>query len=1235
MRIIPITVIVLATVITAVFPSHGEIAYPLTSGISPLPEYSMNFSQMPIGTFPSNSSVLNFSNVSLAQGSRISVENNSMGRGLNINADSASNLNDLTLFQISTQFANTTELSVTFSWNQNNNFAETGNQILITNNNFTLCSLKFGPEYNYSLYLISAGSVEKFSEPRYSQFLSLYVFFSGNLGDSILLGLSYGYGNYVPIPVQVNISQGLSAGSVGLILGGAVANLTLYTLSVIYKESYADFPGQTNNDIFQYRTPLEISGVGSISSPLIDANRADIIFVHSLKAIEWYNINNGSYGVLRNISGTFSGTEDYLTESLAVFAFYGENGTNIYTINLTSFSLIRWKIPEINGSFPFKVGSNELYAYFAHRLFILNLSTGELQSETLQQNLTFLSINVSSTAIIRLYNADNGTLAIINADPNGITSELYHNESSLLRSAPSALTDSYGYGMIDMGAVNVFTSSNESWLVNGSAEIATTASGKTVAIFAGTYYIFTGDAWGSVVLSQKASRIWLVNSSIAIAEVNDTLYLYWSEGAPFSTFPISIQANLQAYYRGNCSIDVIINSSAPCTVYSQVDGVPVPFRNGTIKINSTSFPNGTNTLNVSANNSVGNSEQCSFPIVFDNYAVSLTSSFSNGSAIAAGSYVNFTVKGVPNCTAIIHMLNNTYLFDTLYFTIKIPQNTSGDLRFFLTVLDPYGRISNWSFSVTVVSPPSAGDFISPQNESYFNSSEVNFSWKAEPDAQFYSLLFLSTSGRSFALNTTEISTRANLSNGNWTVLLFVAQADNATTEVGSLMVHVETFPPGMNLSLKGPRFLSFAGNSNQNYGIIEVSTNLTCYLHVIIEGPNGTVLNTRITGNYYSLNLDEVGYLFTNNGTYNVTAISTTFSNLTASRYLTFSVNNTIPPALEIPLDYYTNQSAFSVPLPKDCGYRYTLLPQSASNGTRLLLMNNTLIMDFYSDPAYTQAVVEYANAYGNHNSAVINVNYSAMAPSISISVAMNDLIRENSTVLFYNVSDPEALVNVSLFVNDGFYEKLSENRGDINISFKHNGNYTYQIRAEDICGNSNDSPNQTVKVDYFISVHSVKIKATMLLGIAFFQVILSGNNTNLLNVTVLSGNTVEHRGDDFLTILMPGYHNLTFDIQGNNYRDKITKTYFTFGFLPLILPATFAIYTAIKRRINLNVAREVIMQVILESHGESLRDIAKKLKNSGANEKTIISIARRLEQEGRINVKTDMDGDQYIFRNS
>ncbi|HLH86210.1 MAG TPA: hypothetical protein VKU79_05035, partial [Thermoplasmataceae archaeon] len=685
-------------------------------------------------------------------------------------------------------------------------------------------------------------------------------------------------------------------------------------------------------------------------------------------------------------------------------------------------------------------------------------------------------------------------------------------------------------------------------------------------------------------------------------------------------------------YSGKAFISANVSSKAPFKAYASVDGVPVSFSNGTILVNTSHFPNGTNTLTINAVNGEGNEITSSFKVAFDNYVVRIGTNFVNGSSIPEGKNLNFSIGGVPNCTSTLQVQSFRYVFNSLSFTVKLPQNLNGTIQINVVVSDPLGRQFSRTYDLEILNNPFPNDFIYPINGSYFDTGRIHLSWGSEPNASLYRLVFNSSSGGAFSIQTGQNSTFANLTNGLWNIELMVTQDDNVTSSVGNLTVGVITYKPYLELYYNGPRNLSFFGNSNRTDAVVSIVTNITCYLNLSIIGPEGEVFHYESAGDFSNISLASLMEDFTRNGEYEILATAQTESGTFSEKNISFSVNNTIPGSIGIPTTYYTNSDTFTLLLPHSWNYSLKIANARNLNGSKAILKNDSVLINFTANLSTAEIEVLYTDSWGNHNSTWINITHSTIRPYIVLSTDSIFLDKANETYLEYNVTDPERLGNISLLLDGKFYRNLSRDGGSVNISFKSNGNYSFRIFAADICGNTNYSPILNMTVDYYVKVSSVEIDAFMVLGFAYFHVIISGNNTNVLNVTVLSGGREVHSGASYFTILMPGFHTITFRISGNNYRSTITRDYFTVGFLPLLMPAGFVIYIVTRRRANIGKGRHIIVETILRNNGRSVDEIADLITEFKVTKRVLLKIARSMQRDGILELRTDLDGEFYVF---
>lgn len=191
-------------------------------------QHYLNFNSYSLGSYPSNLSWANFSNVSKNIDTRISIENSIYGRGLTISTFAYRNLSDSYL-RIGLGLFPEFTLKMTFTWNENNSLSQTGQELLFQDSTGNLLDYKFGSNYNNSLYLGSNDTQSLGPEPQPSGLYTLQL--SGSeLNSNIYAGIASGFNQTSHMPVVFKNSYSSTAGNYSLLIGGGFSNLTIYSI---------------------------------------------------------------------------------------------------------------------------------------------------------------------------------------------------------------------------------------------------------------------------------------------------------------------------------------------------------------------------------------------------------------------------------------------------------------------------------------------------------------------------------------------------------------------------------------------------------------------------------------------------------------------------------------------------------------------------------------------------------------------------------------------------------------------------------------------------------------------------------------------------------------------------------------------------------------------------------------------------------------------------------------------
>ncbi len=1228
-------VLLLVAMLASIIPFHAPPAI-ATQAFSPgggQSALTYNFSSLPAGSIPANSSWISFG---MSGSNNISYSIQSYGgvNGLNIRTDSYT-LDSYLNMSVSVPAGYS--ITVNFSWSDQQNGAFTEDNLLFGNASASLCTdVRFGPYNGFHTQIIHNSSVlyQEGDLPFSSDVISLdQVNFPNSMEYCILSPVSE---DSFPAPLSV---QALS-GKLFFSVGGEISNLTIYSISLQKEDSFPFSTAQVDGHpvyssipaylrtVADWNSSIVMPGINSIFIPcyngtLFDFNYENMTFFRLASA----PLHDPGY----NFIGSFH------HGGSACFLFSWTGGT--YLISLwENLSYIMYYYSGSLDTTSVVFGTNGNFSAF-NTMGIQHFSysfkpEGNTSLPSFLRNYTLLATRMESgrfTAFLTDFSSGY-KLTVDQSGAINLTADLFPKAqfSGIVSLVSTTVSNSNSTSVLAIAENN---SALDSRILDDAGLLYFPSQGMAAAFpgmeilasSVGMVNLGSGKFINITMNSQPINSVFGDNGSGTLCVVAGTVIYVLNAGLPTPIRgSLSFRSPGNLLLRGNSTIDVPVNSTSPFTSTLSIDGRIFTSNSPLVYANTSGIPSGNYTSVISVGNLQGFLQNASVLARVDHYSPLFTISAGNYSYVSNGSVIYYNITD----PWMVKSLSASYDGDTLNLNSTGSLNLSGIsmpeyLYLNFTATDCFGYEFHFNYVLK-------GEVISKENfttslrSGNISVSSENISWTNLSWAQYYIVKV----GYADSIIHTNF-TMLKLNEGTQAVSLYGVSFSGQTVLLRSALINVIDYPPLLNLVFPAITCYSFFGNSLNDSLAIDTWTNITSTIMVKVIHDGATLFSMKFPDSA-NLTFGPEDPVFSLNGNYTVLINATSPSGTFAVKSFFLLVNNTVPPEPELPQALYSNTTTLHMSLPGI--YRYSVILTSGNyTGTQNFSTGNVSVLLPYIDERYTMTVRRYSDS-GNSNYSSVEVLAYDLRPQISLTASSGALIASPVIHLAYSLSDPVPQATILLMENGRSVENLSAGSGNVAVRLESNGIYNFTVEARDLCGNFNMSTNVTVQNLYYSDVASASIGSFSMFSGWEFTADLEGvitpevqvqwyvNGKYAGNSTVLSVNLPVGKSNIELVVLFDG-------------RASVSRTAVeNYGYLPLVAPASaFLCWIALFAFYGIRSDAQ-ITALIMGSMGKPLKEVARKAARTGYNRLAFRRTLKWLKSHHRIAILDDPDGKLYVM---
>ncbi|UCE36509.1 MAG: right-handed parallel beta-helix repeat-containing protein [Thermoplasmata archaeon] len=530
----------------------------------------------------------------------------------------------------------------------------------------------------------------------------------------------------------------------------------------------------------------------------------------------------------------------------------------------------------------------------------------------------------------------------------------------------------------------------------------------------------------------------LINAEDIVGNLNSSLFFFTID----STKP-TIQLNSpvnNSIIPADTLLDFSVSDSNLDHVnYSVNAGVDTPLSDP-YDITTSGWTDGVYKVQINAQDTAGNTAFSWYNFTIDSVPPTIIlNSPANESIIPSGTSLNFSIDD-PHLSQTKYTINFGSE-QTLTSPYDIPTTGWADGSYIITIIadDAAGNRYSLSFLFTIDSTKPIIQLNSPENNSIILSGAIidlsitdphlmqaNYSINGEPNIPLSDPFDISTSGWLDGDYTIQINTVDLVGNSNSSWYFFT---------VDTTLPQIILNTPENNAVITEGTVLDFSiidlHLSHVNYSVNGgVNNPLTDPYDIPTTGWSDDVYNIQIN------TIDEAGNI-------NSSVFSFTIDSTKPQVLLNSPENNSVIPNGTI-LDFSIDESNFN-------NTNYSI------NGGSIISLSDPFDISTagWADGNYTVQINALDKA-GNSNSSWFNFTVDSSKPIIILNTPENNSVIHNSTILNFTISDPH-LVHVNYSINGGVNISLLD-PFNISIFDLADGDYTVQINAVDMAGNSNSS---------------------------------------------------------------------------------------------------------------------------------------------------------------------------------
>lgn len=1243
MKLIPIIAIILILALPATSISQAEF-FTQTTQVN---NFDYNFTGMPLGSFPGNSSWIGFSTVNLSSYSTINVQKVMGTRGLQVSTFGYGGAgNQFLNMSIKPTFP--FSMKITFSWNFNNSVLSTGNIIEIANGSQESFNYHFGTLYNKNTYLSGNKTSLLGSEPNYTEFYTLSLSWEG-VPDQLYSNIVRGWNVSGGMPYTILPKSPFNGSDFNLLLGGTNSNVTIYNIYVSNNTGVYTVPKyQKSIDFHQESIDANLNSTMVNSTnwlPLVDYRTNSLLYYGNNPAtgIYAYNYYNNT---TRQLIPLTSGYHEVTASNNSEFAYFlvsDRNASVFVTINLTS---LKPTLLDLNITF-----STETYIFSFNQGIYLIAENGTLERingtgeqlkplSLVEQNMGKLvsSSYLNGNLTVSFVNPNGSRVSQYRVNPNGSLAYLKPLYVQLLDVLFSPVTVT---GSLPTAAqvVGNITGYNETifWESQSSAALVSPqnysimkSSGSQILLKGNGYiYDLSGTSIISTNLAVDSSFAYIsANQSFALSITGNRVNIYYTGIEPFSGSNLSVNFSPPKVISGNISIPYSVTSSLNYSIQASVGSLTLTPEEGYVNFSSYDLPNGTYTIELTARNLAGYSASRSVSVSIDNFIPLVTTEPGNNSQVLENSTLTLNITGLNGSVSSTVQFDNLTVGNYTGNLIKtyFPA-ISGNVTILLNVTDEFGISRCFTFHFQVDSVNTSGYSANIKPDSYLANGDINLSWTSAEFVEYYTVSLVSNSSH-FRFNTTHNYTNLNLDSGAYTLGIEALLRNSSLMPLVNENFTVQLFNPLLNLSFSNSHYFSFFGNSTNNTLNIHASSNISVNFLLNIQYNSTTVDQADGSGNSFYTQLNSTSEFLKNNGFYTVNISAVEKSGRISWRTFNFSVNNSLPAR---PLDFgmlYTNKSNPALPIKGFENVSTYYYYKNGTFGSYLTGSNSTVVLSGLR----TNITVVSKNIWGNYNWSNLTIIEESARPSINAEVNSKVLIWNNTVQLNYVIQDPVNLSFVSINLNSVPVYNSTSRAGKVNITLPEDGNYTVFLTTRDLCGNFNSTNISGIVSEYYPTISGISTSIVMFMGIAHLGTKIKGTDLESVNYTwIIDGSTISG-SKSIYTILLPGEHNITLELSYHSSEIDSVHHVYTYGFIPegivLLILASILTY----RRYRGSNDHELAASFVMENLGKSRREIMSTARKGRIRVSNVKSVIMELSSTGKIRLMPDPDGVVYVM---
>ena len=1248
MRIIAIIAVV---IMILTFPVHIQRNEILNENVQGKFSY-YNFTSLADGSFPKNSSHFDFSLYGARSNFTVGGSRGII-QGLSVRSDHYSLWSFL---KIGLNLSAVKNVSLLFSWNNRLSAGLTENYITVSSGQNLLLNLSFGDASGYASIINASGNKTKIPyEPPMNALDILSIVLDTNTSDIYVEEKSIGSGNF-SFPIGFLDDLHSSPDDLNLSIGGQYTNVTLYNISardrmpaIIASEDSGNGSLHLQKDLqesFPYGLFVNYSGQN-----LFNERTNSILFVAEDGSIHSYNYYNHTDSLIYNPENASSirWISGLNTPQAYIYAFnYGINADLVSIRKIArDISVMGVKSP---GGYPFYLqhtGNQIMWISGDGSIEMFNSSSlmplYGFRLPDSSPNLTILSGSLHSENYdLSLYNGKNRTVTRYS-----ISLETYAF-SIISKSRISPFVGSLHVTSTSSTSVNISSSISYSGgtdMVMGehfriipgfgyaTQLIALSSGGSSLLSTSGGFLCLSGGGIFQRISLPRSEQVraWYGGSVAFIAQSGEVFILNFSTTSPFSEDHINFTHENHYVLTGRSIVHIGINSSLPYSVYVKIDNVTFASRNENVSVNSTLFPNGHYTMEITATNLAGYSDIKRVASIVDNGVPALDDSLQNESFVSNSTVVNYTVNWTLGVKSMyVSYLGMNYSLKTGNGSFHIMSgNFSGRMGVSIVLIDEADRVFKYNYSETVIWNDPDRYRISVWNGEYFNTTHINVNWSALNYAYLYTIK-ISGFASSVSVNTTATHQNLSLSNGRYDMSVLAHLDNGSSITIGSASFTIITFAPGISVSHSEDRAYSFLGNSVNNTLFYEVTSNVSSLISYKIFRPGGSLLTAGSGWNSINITISGGNLSMRMNGLYTILIRATGLSHLATTTRFEFLVNNTIPenPAADNGI-LYRNVSVIRFHNPIK-NARYTVEFNNTTWTMNYKNWNGTIYLN-HGNGRYSVTLKVFSNSM-NYNSSSFTVIFFNRKPVISYLHPQKENTTSSSISIAVSVRDRAPLWFIAIYV-DGLEMYKNYSAGNVfthHLKFDHNGNYTVDLVVVDRCGNENTSLFH-VSVKHFPHLYSNKVSVLNLFILQHITVKLSGINTSGMEVSWYVNGKERGSGLSLLSILPLGYNSVDVEITYGNISIRKHTEVFSVGIIGQVVAGALILISVISRKLRGVKDARILESFLKECDGLSVRNVISVAKKKGLNVPEVRVTMKNMVENNRAYYDVDPDGVRYI----